>query len=393
MSGTIEGQQRVRVMVVSHALTGGGAETQIRAILRHLDRSLFEPFLYLFRGEEKLGELIPDDISVDVFCGPGSSGRRWRRGVSRFTLARDLAATCRRHRIDVLYDRLINTTLQTAPATWLSGIPRVSAYSSNPDADFASRLKPFPRVQRYAARKAYHSAATVTANSECLRRKVIEFFDLPPDRVVNTPNLIDFAQIQASVESADEIDRSDGATHLICVGRLRSEKGQRDLLHALALLRTRGDQRPMRLHLLGNGPDEADLRRIASAEQIDDRVEFHGHVENPFEILGSADLFILPSLDEGSPNALLEAIAAGVPVIATDCPCGPAEILDNGRLGRLVPVGSPVAIADAISDYLDDPQSWRSRTDAARTFVEQRHTPRHAIRVLEEVLLDAANRG
>ena len=106
---------------------------------------------------------------------------------------------------------------------------------------------------------------------------------------------------------------------------------------------------------MGRGRGLPELEKLAGELDIGDRVQFLGFIDNPFPYLGRADLFVQASRYEGFGMALLEALSLGVPVVATDCPHGPREILANGRYGKLVPVDDIEALAKAMDQTLDDP--------------------------------------
>jgi glycosyltransferase involved in cell wall biosynthesis len=129
-------------------------------------------------------------------------------------------------------------------------------------------------------------------------------------------------------------------------------KDHRTLLRAFALLRA---SRPARLVIFGEGPLEGELRAFAQESGIGDQVLFAGYVNDPHACYAAADLFVLSSVSEGFGNVLMEAMAAGVPVVSTDAPHGPREILGDGRYGSLVAVGDAPAMARAMADMLDRP--------------------------------------
>ena len=110
-----------------------------------------------------------------------------------------------------------------------------------------------------------------------------------------------------------------------------------------------------RLVILGEGRERELYTSLASALDITDSMDLPGFVANPYAYLGKARLFVLSSRWEGSPNALTEAMALGIPVVATDCPSGPREILQNGRYGKLVPVGDVDQLAEAMVTTLKSP--------------------------------------
>lgn len=143
-----------------------------------------------------------------------------------------------------------------------------------------------------------------------------------------------------------------GAPVLLAVGRLHADKDYPTLLRAFTLLRARC---PARLLILGEGPERAALEALARELGIATDVALPGFCSNPLAAMARATLLVLSSHFEGFPNVLAEALAVGCPVVSTDCPSGPAEILDHGRYGRLTPVGDAEALARAILATLDAP--------------------------------------
>jgi glycosyltransferase involved in cell wall biosynthesis len=143
-----------------------------------------------------------------------------------------------------------------------------------------------------------------------------------------------------------------GPPVVLAAGRLTAQKDYPTLLKAVDRVRR---ARPVRLLVLGSGPERDSLLALAETLQLNELVEFHGFVENPFAFMARASLFVLSSAWEGSPNVLVEAMACGCPVVSTDCPSGPAEILEDARYGKLVPVGDSEALARAIVELLEHP--------------------------------------
>ena len=143
-----------------------------------------------------------------------------------------------------------------------------------------------------------------------------------------------------------------GPPVVLAIGRLHKQKDFSTLLVAFAQLQTR---RSARLIVLGKGPLLGDLRSLAHELRIAEHVEFHGFVANPYAFLARASLFVLSSRHEGLANVLVEAMACGCPVVSTDSPFGPGEILEGGRWGELVPVGNSEALAVAMARALDNP--------------------------------------
>jgi glycosyltransferase involved in cell wall biosynthesis len=136
---------------------------------------------------------------------------------------------------------------------------------------------------------------------------------------------------------------------IISVGTLKAQKNQVLLFRAFAWLLETVDARLM---LLGEGPLRAMLEALARELGVADKIDMPGFIADPMPFYRTADLFVLSSDYEGLPTVLIEALACGLPVVSTDCPSGPAEILENGRWGRLTPVGDAQALADAMAQSL-----------------------------------------
>lgn len=141
---------------------------------------------------------------------------------------------------------------------------------------------------------------------------------------------------------------------LLGVGRLSKQKDFYTLIRAFDRLRR---ARAARLLILGEGPERAGLEALVAELGLSDQVMLPGFASNPFAYMARAGVFVLSSAWEGMPGALIQAVACGAPVVATDCESGPREVLQGGRYGRLVPVGDPAALAAAIQATLEQPRA------------------------------------
>lgn len=140
----------------------------------------------------------------------------------------------------------------------------------------------------------------------------------------------------------------------LAVGRLTQQKDFINLIQAFALVRK---QKPARLLILGEGECRGELERMVKALGISEDVSLPGFVENPYTYMYRAGGYVLSSRWEGLPTVLIEAVACGCPVVATDCPSGPKEILTGGKYGPLVPVGNTLALSNAMLQILETPLS------------------------------------
>jgi glycosyltransferase involved in cell wall biosynthesis len=213
--------------------------------------------------------------------------------------------------------------------------------------------------------RAYRHAAAVVAVSRGVADHLTSRVGLAADRVVVIHNPIVFPGLteRAAVPLAEPWYGAGAPPVILGIGRLEPQKDFATLIRAVALLRR---ERPVRLRILGEGPLRADLEAQVRAAGLEDAVQLPGFCANPFAEMRQAAVVVLSSIFEGFGNVLVEAMACGTAVVSTDCPSGPAEILEGGRLGPLVPVGDAEALAAAIGATLDcppDPAALRARAE------------------------------
>lgn len=205
---------------------------------------------------------------------------------------------------------------------------------------------------------AYKKASAIVAVSQNAARDLEKFARLSVNSVNTIYNPFDVAFIQQHATEAVShpwflCDKEQPI--IIAIGRLTEAKDYSTLLHAFAQVRLRIHAR---LLILGEGEQRNDLEALAQSLGLGaDELSMPGFVKNPFAYLAHADLFVLSSRWEGLPSVLIEAMACGTPVVSTDCPSGPREILEGGRWGSLVPVGDIDALAHAIKTVLSTPRS------------------------------------
>ena len=165
---------------------------------------------------------------------------------------------------------------------------------------------------------------------------------------------------------------------VISAGRLAPEKGYPDLIAAMKLV---NEQMPARLLMLGDGPLRGELQQLIDDASLNDCIQLLGFQANPYKFYARSQLFVLSSYVEGLPNVLVEAIACGCAVVSTDCPTGPREVLQDGRFGRLVPMRSPQAIADAVVEMLSFSPDASLLQNAVLPFSEDRVVTAHKLMV------------
>jgi glycosyltransferase involved in cell wall biosynthesis len=202
---------------------------------------------------------------------------------------------------------------------------------------------------------AYADADAIVCVSDGVADDLARTARLPRARIRTIYNpIVTPALAAAAAEPAPHpwLTEPGAAPVIVGAGRLNAQKNFPLLLRAFAELRA---ARPARLLILGEGRERAQLEALVQALGIGADVAFTGYLRNPYAVFARAALFVLSSDLEGLPAVLIEALACGCPVVSTDCPSGPAEILEGGRYGLLVPVGDLSALVHAMARTLDAP--------------------------------------
>lgn len=199
----------------------------------------------------------------------------------------------------------------------------------------------------------YKYADSIVSVSKAVAKDLAIFANLPQSKVEYIYNPFDILNIEelSNMPVKHPWFESKCSPVIIAVGRLNEAKDYPTLIKAFSYLRRKTHAR---LLILGEGYLQHDLQsQINEYGFTDSDVQLIGFVSNPYSYIKKSNLFVLSSIYEGLPGVLIEALVCGVPVVSTDCPSGPSEILEEGRWGRLVPVGDPCALANAIVEVLE----------------------------------------
>lgn len=347
------------------SLAGGGAERAAVQILNGLDATRWDRWLFLFRRE---GPYLADVASSIQIAGASHDSRfgRWN-ALRRFT---------RTVRPDVVVSFLSYFTVLSAVR--VAGVgARVVFNQQTPMSQFLSDgdyrwKRPWNRRLLAAATRIGHGAADlIVTTSRGVADDLIASFGVRSDRVRVVHNPVDLPAIAAA--TAEPLDPAHAAiwVHpvIVAAGRLAEAKNYPLLIDALAIVRQRV---PARLFILGHGEQEATLRDFVGQRGLAGAVHFCGFQSNPWKYFARADVFALTSRYEGFGNVLVEAMACGVPVVATSSP-GTREIVSVGDDGLLVERHEPAAVAAALERILGDATLRQRMSDVAR-----RHAARFA---------------
>lgn len=252
------------------------------------------------------------------------------------------------------------------------------------------KVRLYTQLDRWSLRASNLSVTMCEPFADLLVRRGV-----PRKRIQIVPNAMAAAP---SVAKADvdalrqRLALPADARVILSVGRLSTEKGHADLLAALRLLRRDHPQLTIRLILVGDGIERPNLERAAAAPELASSVIFAGHCSNVWPYYSLADVFALPSHSEGSPNALLEAMAAGVPIVA--CKVGGVpETVEDGSSALLVPPAEPAAMASALARVLEDPALAGRLVSNASERLAKRFSPESRYQALLEVYRSVKERA
>ncbi len=389
---------RIRVVFSIGAMHGGGSERQLVLLLRHLDRQEFEPFLYLVYRTGPLLNLVPADVPIASFEERVTSSRIYLPGLMHARRVRDFSRFLNEVRADVSYDRTFLMTLISAAGAQRAGVPNVSTIVTDPEIGFAPVAGRFPWFKRRILHRLYNNSAQVLAVSDGARESAKRFYGIRDEKIVTQRNGVDVDLI--TLQSRTTIHnlwwnhsvRKSGSRlfRIVSAGRLNHEKGFHLLIRAVNELKALCPEIEFRLALLGEGPHRGLLEQQLRDLRLTDVVQLTGFQDHAAAWYRSADVFVLPSLMEGMPNVLLEAMACGTPVVSSNCHSGPAEILDGGKLGELVAVNDSSSLRDGILRVIRRSSEAKNRAEKAMSQVQSEWSIQAAARRLEQILTRAS---
>jgi len=340
------------------SLAGGGAERAAVQILNALDDAAWERSMYLFRHE---GPFL-SDVSPAVRLHAGTAD-------SRIGLWHALRRFVRETHPDVVVSFLSYFTVLTAVKAAASGA-RVVFNQQTPmsafltDGDYPWRRHWHRHAFAMVTRAGCAAADLIVTTSQGVADDLVAVFGVARARVRVVHNPVDLDAVAVAAQAP--IDPVHAAAWqrpvIVAAGRLAEAKNYPLLIEALALLRPRV---PARLFILGQGDEDRAIRALVAAHGLDEAVVLGGFQKNPWKYIARADVFALTSHYEGFGNVLVEAMACGVPVVATRSP-GTSEIVRDGVDGLLIDRHEPAAVAAALERVLGDEPFRRRLAGEAR---------------------------
>ena len=344
-----------RILFILDSLEGGGAQRVALNILRCIDKHVFEPYLAVINCKGDYQDLLPRDITVHDL-----QARRARFALLKLTRLIDAIKP------GILYSTTPYVDEIACFATKLSR-HKMKIILRSPNY-LSAMLRRLPIYTRLMARYSYRRADLIITTTRLMTKDLQDKFGISASRIKLIHNPLDLKMIERfSKEEVDhpwfqDKDRSKIPV-IISMGRLVDQKGFPDLIRAFAAVTGR---LPARLVILGQGKELGRLQALARNIGIDRSVWFAGFQSNPYKYLARSRVFVLPSYWEGFPNSLVEAMACGIPVVSTDCPSGPAEIITPMQDGLLAPMKDPAGLAKTILKVLENVELGRRLADGAQ---------------------------
>ncbi|WP_338072131.1 glycosyltransferase [Haloarcula rubripromontorii] len=211
------------------------------------------------------------------------------------------------------------------------------------------------KLVQWLQRRLAHQSDQFVAVSEGVADSVVEHVGVDREKVSVLHNPIPVSEVQERAGESVEHPWVDSANRSVVLGVGRLERAKNFGSFLRAFERVHAARPDTRAIVVGRGSKRTELETLAAELGIDDVVSFPGFVDNPYGYMAGADVLAMSSVHEGLPTVLIEALACGCPVVSTDCPSGPAEILKDGEYGPLVDVDDDEGLAAAIQRTLDDP--------------------------------------
>jgi glycosyltransferase involved in cell wall biosynthesis len=360
-------------------LAGGGAERVACRLLQGLSREAFRPRLLLLNATGEYRSDVPADVEIiDLH-------KRSRWDFFRILLV--LRRLIQREQPDIIFSLMDYTNILSVLAgLGLRHRCRIVISQHNHHRSYLSQTR-LPGLRKRLMAFTYRRADAVVVVSRGLAEAVAEDFNVPLGRIPIVHNPIDIERIQMLSRqpiSHPFFERPANGFVIVTAGRLTRQKNVALLIRALALARRRI---PASLIVLGQGELEGALRALAAELGLSQAVEFVGFQDNPFAWMRRADAFVLSSSWEGFGIVLAEAMACGAPVIATDCPAGPNEIIEHRQTGLLVPPEDDVALSNAIVELALD-RTLRGRLVRQASASVERFDVRHVVERYERLFHD-----
>jgi glycosyltransferase involved in cell wall biosynthesis len=370
---------KLRILHVITRLPVGGAEKVLIDIVRNLDPARYESVVCCIQDRGELAAEI-EKMQVPLVCLHRMQSKRFD-----FRAVIALKSLIRKERIGLVHSHLYHANLYGRLAALLAGVPAIATVHNT-----YTRTKLHRRLLNYGLSRA---SARVIAVSEEIRSDLLRYDGIDARKVTLIPNGIDVRRLDTSIgrdEARKRLGISDDAIVVGCVGRLEEQKGHRFLLEAVALLRRDGTFAPRLLIIVvGDGRLRKELEERAIALGVAPWTSFLGMRQDIAEILKALDIYVMPSLWEGLSIAMLEAMAAALPLVVTDVG-GVSQVAADCHCVVKVPPGDAPALREALRLLIEDPDRRSALAASARRRVLAKFSNEAMMRELTRVYEQSA---
>lgn len=337
-------------------MNGGGAEKVTLLLANELSDRGWKVTLMLSNYEGPYLKNLNKDVQIHVLK---------KKNISKNIF--EIVTFLRVHKPTILYSSMMYVNVVAAVSSKIAGYKGklILSEHSHPSAVINSQGNFTVKTMFFLAKKIFKYAHSIVCVSKGVKddlKMIIE--KLPKLYVINNP---------IEIGTFNNVDKSDTIFRIVTVGRLHKDKNIEMLAQIVPEIKEKFPEKKIEFNVLGEGPYKKNLEKIIRDNKIEKDFYLRGFNQNPTEFVNNCDLFVFTSNREGFGNVIVEALSTGIPVISTDCPSGPAEILSNGKFGKLIKMGDKNALIKEISEEIRfstrfDTKKIEMRKDRAAEF-------------------------
>lgn len=341
----------IKILFFLPSLAGGGAERTIINIANGLKKDTFDVYLVVINCpksgsyRDEYSGFINSDVHIVNLSVELKKSNYIRILLKLRTVICSLSP-------DIVMSTMLKANILISAALLCSGFRGKCIFRES-----NNRTKEIKNLfAKLLIKKIYNNADMIVALSHGVGDDLQRFLSVKRDKIRIIYNPVDLNDIKKNITGV-RISGIDEKVHMIAVGRLHPQKDYPTMIKALSYLK---DKYNFDMLILGRGPCEKSIRKIIQDTGLDNHISMIGFQSNPYQYLAQADIFVLSSVGEGFGHVIIEAMACGAAVVATDCEYGPGEIITDGENGLLVPTGDEIQLAKAIETLIRD-KSFRIR--------------------------------
>ncbi len=347
LSNVVEKKPGVKLFFVTYSLRGGGAEKVFTSVVEYLAKKNHELHVLTFEDKGIYAERIKS-LGVVKYHTIDLKKNRVNFIIQSIKIRQIFKSVAP----DKIVSFLHYPNMICYLACLLTRYKHIPAERSNHRRYIGKGMK--WKLWKYLLKKTYRNSNLILCNSTLQKKFLAKDFKVPEDKIVVIHNGIALDQLVRLAQKKPAVELNNDKRLIVAVGRMAKVKGYDILIRSFNELLSEKSELNLRLMIVGEGPELESLKSLASNLGILDYITFAGFQVNPFPIIKQAQVYVLSSLYEGFPNALVEAMWINGHVVATNCDTGPSEIIDHKKDGLLVHPDDIDSLADGIKQMLND---------------------------------------